>query len=97
VAGERVESSLEDKVAEVQADACEKASKVLAGLRKNRDSFRDVIKKQAGANESAWTSAKTKLETDWSAFEAEVKKYVESYGKQSSCSRRLSSFRPRPN
>ena len=29
-----------------------------------------------------WASVKARLETDWSAFEAEVKKYVESYGKQ---------------
>ena len=75
-------TSLEGKAAEVQADAREKAGKVLAELRKNRDDFRDAIKKQAGANEPAWTSAKTKLETDWSTFEAEVKKYIESYGEQ---------------
>ena len=75
-------TSLEGKAAEVQADAQDKASKVLAELRKNRDGFRDAIKKQAGANEAAWTGAKTRLETEWSAFEADVKKYVESYGKQ---------------
>ena len=75
-------TSLEGNAAEVQADAQDKARKVLAELRKNRDGFRDAIKKQTGANEAAWTSAKTRLETEWSAFEAEVKKYVESYGKQ---------------
>lgn len=75
-------TSLEGKAAEVQADAKDKASRVLAELRKNRDDFRDAIGKQAGAGEAAWTSAKAKLETDWSAFEAEVKKYVESYGRQ---------------
>jgi hypothetical protein len=75
-------TSLEGKAAEVQADAQDKASKVLAELRKSRDGFRDAIKKQTGANEAAWTGAKTKLETEWSAFEAEVKKYVESYGKR---------------
>ena len=75
-------TSLEGKAAEVQADAKDKASKVLAELRKNRDDFRDAIRKQAGAGEAAWTSAKAKLETDWSAFETEVKKYVESYGKE---------------
>ena len=75
-------TSLEGKVGEVQADARDKASKVLAELRKNRDGFRDAVKKQAGDNEVAWSSAKTKLETEWSAFEAEVKKYVESYGKK---------------
>lgn len=75
-------TSLEGKAVEVQADAKDKASKVLAELRKSRDDFRDAIGKQAGAGEAAWTSAKAKLETDWSAFEAEVKEYVESYGKQ---------------
>ena len=75
-------TSIEGKAAEVQADAKDRASKALAELRKNRDDFRDAIRKQAGAGEAAWTSAKAKLETDWSAFEAEVKKYVESYGRQ---------------
>ncbi len=75
-------TSLEGKAAEVQADAQDKAGKVLAALRKSRDDFRDVIQKQAGANEAAWSGAKTKLETEWNAFEAEVRKYVESYGKQ---------------
>jgi hypothetical protein len=75
-------TSLEGKAAEVQADARDKAGKILVDLRKNRDAFRDAVKKQAGADESAWTSAKTKLEADWNVFEAEVKRYVESYSKQ---------------
>jgi hypothetical protein len=75
-------SSLEGRIAEVQADARDKANKVLIELRKNRDAFRDAIGKHSLDNESAWAGAKTKLETEWSAFEAEVKKYVESYGKQ---------------
>lgn len=75
-------TSLEGKAAEVQADARDKAGKALAELARNRDAFRDSIKQQAGASESVWASAKTRLETDWNAFEAEVKKYVESYGKQ---------------
>ena len=75
-------TSLEDKVGEVQADARDKANKALADLRKKRDDFRDTIKKQSEANEAAWNSAKTKLESEWNVFEAEVKKYVESFGKQ---------------
>ena len=75
-------TSLESKATEVHADARDKAGKILAELSRNRDAFRDAIKNQAGASESAWTSAKTTLEADWIAFEAEVKKYVESYGKQ---------------
>jgi hypothetical protein len=75
-------TSLEGKVAEVQADVRDKAEKILAELRKQRDDFRDTIKKQSEANEAAWIQAKAKLEDDWRSFEAEVKKYVESFGKQ---------------
>jgi len=75
-------TSLEGKIAEVQADARDKAGKVLAELGKSRDAFRDAVKQQAGASEAAWSGAKTKLEAEWSAFETEVGKYVESYGKQ---------------
>jgi hypothetical protein len=75
-------TSLEGKVGGVQADARDKANKVLADLRKKRDDFRDSVKKQSEANEAAWISAKTKLESEWNVFEAEVKKYVESFGNQ---------------
>jgi len=75
-------TSLQGKAAEVQADARDRAGKVLAELAKIRDAFREAVKKQAGASEAAWASAKTRMEADWSAFEAEVQKYVESYGKQ---------------
>ncbi len=75
-------TSLEDKVSGVQADARDKANKALADLHKKRDDFRDTVNKQSEANEAAWTSAKTKLESEWNVFEAEVKKYVESFGKK---------------
>jgi hypothetical protein len=75
-------TSFEGKLAEVQSDARDKANKVLADLRKQRDDFRDTITKQSEANESAWIQAKAKLEADWRSFEAEVKKYVESFGEK---------------
>ena len=75
-------TSLEGKVGGVQADARDKANKILADLRKKRDDFRDTVKKQSEANEAAWISAKTNLESEWNGFEADVKKYVESFDKQ---------------
>ena len=75
-------TSLEGKVGGVQADARDKANKILADLRKKRDDFRDTVKKQSEVSEAAWISAKTNLESEWNVFEAEVKKYVESFGKQ---------------
>jgi ElaB/YqjD/DUF883 family membrane-anchored ribosome-binding protein len=91
---EAVLTSLGSKVGEVQADARDKANKALADLRKSRDIFRDTVKKQAEANEATWASAKARLEPEWNSFEAEVKKYVESFSKQVE---RHSSFNPRPN
>ena len=75
-------TSLEGRVGELQAEARDKASKVLADLRKKRDEFRDTVKEHAEANEAAWISAKTKLDSEWSVFEAEVTKYVESFGRK---------------
>ena len=75
-------TSLEGKVGGVQADARDKANKVLADLRKKRDDFRDTVKKQSEASEAAWISAKAQLESEWSSFEAEVKKYVENFAQQ---------------
>jgi hypothetical protein len=75
-------TSLESKIGSVQADARDKANKLLAGLRESRDGFRDIVTAQAEASEAGWSSAKTKLETQWSSFESEVEKYVESFGTQ---------------
>jgi len=77
---EAVLTSLESKAGEVKADARDKPNKALADLSKSRDIFRDTVKKQAEANEAAWTTAKARLEPEWNSFEAEVKKYVESFG-----------------
>ena len=75
-------ASFEGKVSEVQADARTKANQTLADMRKKRDDFRDTIKKQAQANEAAWIREKARLESEWNAFEIDVKKYVETFGKQ---------------
>ncbi len=75
-------ASLEGKVGEVKADARAQANQVLADLRKRRDGFQETVKKQAETNEAAWVRAKAQLESEWSGFETEVRKYVDSFGKQ---------------
>lgn len=75
-------TSFENKVAEVQADARDRADKVLAVMRKKRDEFSSIVKQQSEANEAAWISAQARLESEWSSFEAEARKYVESFVKQ---------------
>jgi hypothetical protein len=43
--------------------------KILADLRNRRNEFRIIVKKQAEANEAAWTSARNQLEADWGRFD----------------------------
>jgi hypothetical protein len=47
-------------------------------MRKKRDDFRDTLKKQSDANEAVWIKEKTRLQSEWNAFETEVEKYIES-------------------
>lgn len=75
-------ASLESKVSDVQSDVRAKANQALEELRKRRDGFRDTVKQQAEVNEAAWIREKARLESEWSAFEAGVKTYVESFSKQ---------------
>ena len=75
-------ASMEANVAHVQADARAKANQALADMRKKRDDFRDTLKKQADANEATWIREKARLQSEWNTFETDVRKYVESAGKQ---------------
>jgi hypothetical protein len=90
-------TSLEGKAAEVQADVRDKAKKVLADLREQRDDFRDTMKKQSEANEAAWIQTKPKLEADWRLFEPRSRNMSKASASKSSTSRRRSSFKPTPN
>lgn len=70
----------ESKVGELQGDARAKAERALADMRVKRDAFRETIKKEGEMSEADWTRAKAALETDWSAFEASVQKYIDAAG-----------------
>ncbi len=75
-------ASFEAKLRDVQADARVKASQMLADLRKKRDHFQESIGTQAQAGEAAWAGAKAKLESEWDAYEAQAKEYVEAFARQ---------------
>lgn len=75
-------TSLESRAGEVKSEAKAKAEQVRADLIKKRDEFRDKVEQQAKADEAAWTNAKAQLESEWNTFEAEIQKYVESFGDQ---------------
>jgi len=75
-------TSLEAKAGEVQADSRIRAEQLIADLHKKRDEFTKAAKKQTDAGEAEWLHTKSRLEDTWNGFETEVKKYVETFGKQ---------------
>ena len=66
----------------MQADARVKAEQLMSDLQRKRDEFQDSFNKQTEEGEAAWLRAKAQLETQWNSFETEVRKYVETFGKQ---------------
>ena len=75
-------ASLEAKAGQVQAESKVKANQLIAELQKRRDEFQATVKKQAEAGEAAWARTKPQLEAGWNEFEAQLKTYIDSVGKQ---------------
>jgi hypothetical protein len=75
-------ASLEANASQFQADSRGKANEFIADLHERRDEFEESYKKQADAGEAAWLDAKNQMEGTWNGFEAEFKKYVETFGKE---------------
>jgi hypothetical protein len=75
-------ASLEAKTSQLRLDAKTKAEQVIGNLKKRRNEFQAKAKTQAEASEAAWQAAKTQLEAQWTEFEAQVRTYLESVGKE---------------
>ena len=75
-------TSLQSRAAQVSAESRAAADQLVADLRSKRDAFQNDLRRQAEAGEAAWAQSRAKLESDWSAFQADVKKYVEDFGQQ---------------
>jgi hypothetical protein len=74
-------ASLEGKAASMKADARVKADQCVADLRKKRNEFESTMKTQAAAGEAAWDATKVRLDNEWKGFQAEIKQYLDSLGK----------------
>jgi hypothetical protein len=75
-------ASLEAKAGQMKADSKVKAAQLIADLKKRRDEFQAQAKAQAQAGEAALQAGKAQLETQWKAYEAQVKVYFDTVGKQ---------------
>jgi hypothetical protein len=75
-------ASFEAKAGQMQAESKVKADQLIAELGKRRDEFQTRVKQEAKAGEAAWERTKPQLESRWNDFEAQVKTYIDSLGKQ---------------
>ena len=75
-------ASLEAKGSGLKANSKVKAEQLIADLKKRRDEFQSTIKAQLEAAEATVRANKTQLESQWPGFEAQVKSYFETVGKQ---------------
>jgi hypothetical protein len=75
-------ASLEVKAGQLHADSKVKANQLIVDLKNQRDEFQATVKTQAKAGEAAWERTKAQLEPQWSGFEAQVKTYIDTVGKQ---------------
>jgi len=75
-------ASLEGKASQVKADSKAHADKLIGELKKRRDEFQAKVKAEAQAGEAALQATKPQLESQWQAFEAQVRTYFDTVGKQ---------------
>jgi len=75
-------ASLEAKTGQVKADSKVKADQLIADIKKRRDEFQATVKAQLKSAEAAVRANKAQLESQWPGFEAQVKTYFETVGKQ---------------
>jgi hypothetical protein len=75
-------ASFEAKAGQAKADLKPKVDQLVVDLKKRRDEFQASLKTQTEAGEAAWARAKADMEVQWSGFEAQVKTYFETVGKQ---------------
>ncbi|MGQ7793818.1 hypothetical protein ACUN0C_15535 [Faunimonas sp. B44] len=75
-------AALEGKAAEVKAESQAMTEEAVAELTKQRDGFQAQARALAEAGGSALLAGKGQLEAQWRDFEARVKAYFETVGKQ---------------
>jgi hypothetical protein len=75
-------TSLEAKVPQVKADSKMKAKQAIADLKRRRDEFASLAKKEAEAGEATWQRVQTELQSQWNSFDGQLKAYLENAGKQ---------------
>lgn len=74
-------ASFETKAGQLKADAKAKANDLNADMKKRRADFEAEVKANLKAGEAALQASKAQLENQWKRFEADLRTYVETVGK----------------
>jgi len=74
-------ASFQTKASQVTADAKVKATQLTADMKKRREGFDAEVKAHQEANEATLQASKTQLERQWTSFEADLKTYLDTVGK----------------
>lgn len=74
-------ASIETKASQLSADAKVKATQLNVDMKKRRGDFEAEVKAHLKSGEAALLASKPQLEKQWASFEAELKTYVETVGK----------------
>lgn len=75
-------ASLEAKVGQVKAETKTKGELAIADLKKRREEFQAKARAQAQQGEAAMQAGKAQLESQWQGFEAQVRTYFDTVGRQ---------------
>jgi hypothetical protein len=75
-------ASMEARAKQVRTESKARADQLVDDLSTQRDAFKATVRKQADAGEAAWARTKVDLDRQWGDFEAQVKTYFETVGKQ---------------
>ena len=75
-------ASLEARARTLRDDSNTKVDQLIADLKKRRDHFKAAAKQYTEAGEAALDRARAELESQWNAFEAQVKAYFATAGKE---------------
>lgn len=75
-------ASFEAKASQTKADLRPKVDQLIVDLKKPRDEFQASLQIVAEASEATWARTRADMEAQWNDFEAQVKTYFETVGKQ---------------
>lgn len=75
-------ASLEKKLRDLKSESRAKADRAIAEIREQREALKRIIEANRQASGAEWQQTKARVESQWTAFEAAVQKWVDATGER---------------